>query len=1131
MAYPPLPGPAAAPHFLAELARRREFAALAPAAGAPGAPAEAGAAEAAAAAALGLPEGLRAPGLLHAPQLFVAAFAASQTPYERLLLNWQPGTGKSLAAAAAALAYARGRAPGQRQVAVLGFTRAEIQNELLRRPELGLVSEAELAEWRRLQLLARQTGEPRPYRGYVSTLKRRLTDSSRGGFFRFYGYREFVLQLLRRTPAGETARLEVGSLFEGPAAAAAARVAAAEQAGLLRVNRGLLAELRRGLIIADEAHNLYNAAAANQYGAALQYVLDCYPPGEGPRALFLTATPLNGGAEEVVDLLNLLVPRRELPGGRPLARGDLFAPEGGLLPGALEQVAALAAGRVSFLVDGDASAYPRRRLLGRGLRLQGRPLPYLRFVPCPLAPRHAAALRRRGGAPLGAGELALYDMVFPDPADPAEGAGLWAREPLQRALAGATAAQLQRAGMAAGPEGEPEGPFLAMPRLALWSGKYARLLADLGAALRRGEGKLLVYHPRVHTSGLLAAAAVLRAAGWGEPGLPATAGSLCSRCGRFQREHPEEPAKASRGCPGFVPARFVCQHGGMERGALEAANAAFGAASNLDGHEVRLLLGSRLITEGRNFQAVRDLYVLALPSDIPGLVQVFGRAVRKHSHAGLPPALREVGLHLYISVDPAGEGSGGVASSEGGSASSEGGASGEGGAGGASSDSSDKNAGIAGEEPPLEAAGLEVELYAAKLREFLRIQEVEQALRRYAVDGFARAPLREASLEGLPQVWPPPPAGPLVDATARAYGHVRSEVADMRQAVQALLLARPCWTYGELWAALRSPAALHGGPYAPAMRDERCFALALQELQSRGFATDLAGEPRLLVAAGPYLLLAPLDAAGGAVPDYGCYLRLLPPPGSLVVGLAAARAPPAALEPDSRLGALLAGGLPVPLVLAEAPEEEHLALLQALVQAASAAAPPPALRPFLEGGGRPAELLRCYLDYGLLLTGAELGRHPAAARYARPARLDLLGYLDREGGRVLRADGGWARLALRDLGREPRFEENDLLVGYCEGGRFKLRPPRQRLREQLDSAGDARLLARGAVCASRSRAELARLEGLLGLPPAAGAAGACRALLQELLRRERRSRTGAAGLRKGLRWFYLFNEQLPRLGN
>lgn len=101
---------------------------------------------------------------------------------------------------------------------VVGFTRAIIQTEMLRRPELGFVSYKEVAELHRLLHIAKQSGsttsvESRHLNGFVSTLKRRLTDRNRGGFFQFYGYKEFASKLFNITSKGEEKNFDVLSLF------------------------------------------------------------------------------------------------------------------------------------------------------------------------------------------------------------------------------------------------------------------------------------------------------------------------------------------------------------------------------------------------------------------------------------------------------------------------------------------------------------------------------------------------------------------------------------------------------------------------------------------------------------------------------------------------------------------------------------------------------------------------------------------------------------------------------------------------------------------------------------------------------------------------------------------------------
>lgn len=382
MAYPaPLsaaegdPTDAQVAEFLLDLGARKEFRSLRP-----GTVSEK-AAEAAAAA-LGLPAygaqlypGERAakiPGLrLHGAQEFVRTFENPDTPYPRLLLNWQTGVGKTIGALGIAQAFVRQfRArpavpPAERPtVAVLGFTRTIIQAELLANPEFGYVSAEEVAELERLQHRAGEAGasaataEARAYSNYAGALKRRLTDRARGGYYAFYGYKEFAARLFAITRRGAAERFSVQSLYQragqqpaeprgerqqrgfgetgtdgsgtssgtedgeagGEAEDGAAfleRIEAAVAGGLVRVNRELLGTLRGGLVIADEVHNTYNVRWKNNYGVAIQYALDALEaegPGAAPRAVFLTATVSGGSAAEVVDLLNLLLPRAALPG-------------------------------------------------------------------------------------------------------------------------------------------------------------------------------------------------------------------------------------------------------------------------------------------------------------------------------------------------------------------------------------------------------------------------------------------------------------------------------------------------------------------------------------------------------------------------------------------------------------------------------------------------------------------------------------------------------------------------------------------------------------------------------------------------------------------------------------------------
>jgi hypothetical protein len=1182
MAYLPVPpldagspaGAEALRALLADLAGRKEFAALAPPPG-------------------GSEPRLTLPGLrLSGAQLFVRGFENPDTPYPRLLVSWQTGTGKSIVGIGIGQEFIRqyrlraalgdSRHPS---VFVISFTHREtFQEDMLRYPEFGFVSAAEVEDLRRLRAAAGAGGgaspEARQLSGLLGVLRRRITDRARGGYYQFYGYKEFANRLFMVTRAGIGRGFDATALYgRGAPADFGARLAEAVRRGDVGINGDLLEELRGGLLIADEIHNVYNVQEPNNYGIAIQYVLDALG-AEAPRAVFMSATPMTGSAAEIVDLLNLLVPRAALPSELPLRRADFFvraaappapgAVEGDgdeegegsssfvvsqLREGAAEQIAHLAAGRVSFLLDSDVGSYPRRIFVGD--EVPG--IPYLRLTPCPMTPFHERTLaREQGEAPplgpapkgLAANAYTLYDMAFPNPdeppgseADPAsEAVGLYlsgetpARlaqaSPEWRAAEGVIVERGVEAGVAAGTY-VFTGPFLGLERLGHLSAKAARVVAETIAAIRAGPGKVMIYHHRVRMSGVLLYQEALRMNGLADETSAPTDATLCSVCGVPRGEHRSEGHA-------YQPARFVVAHSDIDRAAMLRSIARYNAPANREGYSFRVLVGSRVVREGLHFRGVRHQFVASLPTDYPTLVQVFGRVVRKDSHAELPEDQRDVRIRVFVSTRADGRPS------------------------------------------------PELQRYTDKGREYLVIQEVERALRVWAVDGFAnygriRAALHAGpdgalrpSLDSLPYapaVGPEARAPPAAARTAtfEAYGHGEREVAAIAAVCRALFRAQPVWTYEDLWAAVRG-GAVRGAGRDPAYYAEDNYAAALLSLDRP------AGDPPTVVTrAGRFFVAALAAPGGGAALDVETFLRDFP------AGSAGSAGP---AVPQRRLGFRVAdylrearsgqnfavhlrefeeaflrpGAPPLELALVGYGAPFHYALLRRLVA---------------RGGGprvtaddeRVADL---YRRFRIAVTLADASA-PAAARAFRGARPgapnSLVGYVTPEAVSLRDQEGQWYSAPHADFGIGRRHRENDIVVGFVASlgpagapgtrpagedfaaasvaARFKVRPPAGRLRAGRAGRGDVRSLARGAVCETRPREELGsyvrRLQDALGrggrggggyaprepLGRGAPAGDLCRALQLCLLALEEGARAGPAGMANGLRYLYLFNDAPP----
>ena len=69
---------------------------------------------------------------------------------------------------------------------------------------------------------------------------------------------------------------------------------------------------------------------------------------------------------------------------------------------------------------------------------------------------------------------------------------------------------------------------------------------------------------------------------------------------------------------------------------------------NVHGALIQTLLVSMGVTEGVEFKDVRTMHILEPPADYRKLEQMFGRVIRRGSHAGLTGSDRDVNIYLYI---------------------------------------------------------------------------------------------------------------------------------------------------------------------------------------------------------------------------------------------------------------------------------------------------------------------------------------------------------------------------------------------------------------------------------------------------------------------------------------------------
>ena len=1095
------------------------------------------------------------PGLrLNGAQIFIRNFENPDTEFSRVLIKWQTGTGKSIAAISISHEFIkqfRVRASlGELvpTVFIISFTAREtIQEDMLRYPEFGFVSASEVEELRTLRALASAMGpasnEARQLSGQLGVLRRRITDRSRGGYFQFYGYKEFANHLFVITKKGLEHEFDIQAIYSRSDKSFDELLSDAVKRGDITINEMLLNELRNGLLIADEIHNVYNILETNNYGIAIQYVLDTLG-NQAPRAVFMSATPMTGSAAEVVDLLNLIVPRAALD-GKPLRRSDFFirsmsdgssedssAVTSQLREGALDRIARLAAGRVSFLLDSDINSYPKRTFVGEAVDK----VPYLRLILCPMSDFHTRTLAQEQNmvAGLAANAYTLYDMAFPNPEFKPDGSGfglyqsgetpvILSKAPEDwRLIAGVIVEKGLAAGVSPGTY-VISGSFLNIDRLHIYSTKFAKVVAATLEAVRAGPGKIMIYHHRVRMSGVLLIQEILRMNGFADETSTATDATICAICGIARATHPDAAAAHPDAAAAhtdaaaahtYQPARFVVAHSDVDRAVMVRSIARFNASSNINGNNYRVIIGSKIVREGLNFRGVRHQFVTSLPTDYPTMVQVFGRVVRKDSHSDLPMDERNVKISVFVSTR------------------------------------------MDGKPSP------ELQRYIDKGKEYLVIQEVERALHIYAIDGFAnygriRAVLADvASIDALPyQPIQLPAAGAIRTATYLAYGHSDREVTTLAAICRVLFKRRPVWTYGDLWTAVRS-GVVRGINTDPSAFDEGNFAVALKSLYRP------AGEPlTMIVNVGKFYIIALATGDKRPILDIESYTRHVSLPASIQI-----RANDFIREVKSlqnwkiRLrefnqNYLASDATSTPeLALVDYGAAFHYTLIQQLVTSTAVTIDDTRVR-------------ELYRRFRIAVTVAD--------RDSASHDTTIIGYVTPTA--VVIYDGTqWNNASHTEFNIGRRHQENDIVVGFVislgttEGtsllettsveARFKIRPPIQKLRA---AHGDVRNLARGAVCETRTRSEL---EGYIkqlrdtvlraGITPQGARGGAvaltakldyaskfdraaqkrypsagemCDTIRLHLLALEEYARAPATGMTSGLRWLYLFNDRSPSI--
>ena len=453
-------------------------------------------------------------------QEFVTNFINPHTQYKRLHIKWSTGSGKTIAALSIAMNFINNyRIESQLKhneigsVFIIGFSERVFKSELLKYPEFGFINREEKYRLLKLKRIA-ATGthlDATRYKDFMTKIKRRFSNRKNNGFFKFYGYKAFVNRIFITNQ-----NINISELFEEEIRELLAN-------GVIKYNEELLKEFDNSLIICDEIHNVYNTLEKNNWGIAIQAVLDTV---ESVRCVTMSATPLNNSPSEIVDLLNLLL----LPKDR-IKKSDFFINDRILKPGALERIAKLSKGRFSFLNNSDPKYYPK--MVNEGQKLNE--IPYLKFIRCPMSDFHYKTYAAVYNGALSQDSQYLVDFVLDNPEDP-DGIGIYQTNQIKKLIPSASQKWKDTHGIDYH-NNKIIGDFLLRENIPRYSTKFAALLDAVKENIEKDMGKIFIYSNVVHMSGVLLIEQLLLKNGYIDEFRMPTGNSICLTCRKKYSEH------------------------------------------------------------------------------------------------------------------------------------------------------------------------------------------------------------------------------------------------------------------------------------------------------------------------------------------------------------------------------------------------------------------------------------------------------------------------------------------------------------------------------------------------------------------------------------------------------------------
>ncbi len=611
-------------------------------------------------------------------QKFVTNFINPNTKYDRLLLIHSTGVGKTITALSTAINFINlykeeklidNKSEGM--IYIIGFTKNVFKKELFNRKEFGIVTDeeiAEMVEYKNNILKFNQESDIIRLKELKMKYSRRLTSRRGNGYFEFIGYKELVNKLIIKNQLDIKLQLnniktekELNYLINQ---------------GIITLNIEFLEKFNKSLIICDEIHNVYNSLYTNNWGLCLSIIFNYYKSKKSLKVLLLSATPINNNPIEIISLINLL------NGDVELTKKDLFDKDNNLKPESYKLINKYIKGKISYLKDMDILSYPTKNIVGESIPK----IPYLKFIKCPMSDLHFKTyiqvsheynIKKDNSETINEedeninleelnDEISninskmkeypinlelqnrfLNDFVIPNPEN--NNRGLYLKTDILKKIQNASLDWKTKNEITLTNDNKLfkntiNGDVLLEKNIKKYSTKFYKMLELIKEIILNKKGKIFLYHNFIQVSGINFIANILRRNGIIMLDEQPTKLSRCNICYKYKYEKHTNHE--------FHPIRFFMVNSNIQKNIIDKHIDSFNLANNVNGEEIRIILGSKAIKESYNLKAIQNLILLHQPDNISTLIQIYGRAIRKNSHIDLPTENRKVNIYMLVSTIP-----------------------------------------------------------------------------------------------------------------------------------------------------------------------------------------------------------------------------------------------------------------------------------------------------------------------------------------------------------------------------------------------------------------------------------------------------------------------------------------------